>query len=172
MPLASFSGPASATHGVVCGHVTADGAAVAGAGVTLLRGDQAVARATTGTDGRYLLACVPHGAYRLRVAPPAGARVLPVADLPVVSGPAVTRQDVALAAIVVAGVVRAHGQPVAGAEVRLAGGARAWTDDAGAYRLVGVEPGAHRLVARRGADQRTRGISVPTEGPVDIDLSA
>lgn len=72
-------------------------------------------------------------------------------------------------------VSAATGEPLAGVSVRVEGtGLRAETDARGAFRLTGVPPGTHRLVARRlglGAERRRVEVAAGTVAEVEIRLS-
>lgn len=170
VPLVTLTGPASATHGTICGRVVEGGEPIAGAHIELLRNDGLVARTISDAAGRYIFSRVPHGDYRLRVTPDSPTRFMPAPETPVASAPTITRAEIKVQQIAVLGTITDKGHPVSGVEVRI-GDDRTWTDDAGAYRLAGVEPGQRELVATRGNLTRRKSLPVPTNGPVDIDLS-
>jgi iron complex outermembrane receptor protein len=67
--------------------------------------------------------------------------------------------------------VDADGAPVPGAVVAIEGLATATTDTNGAFRLRGISPGAHRLVARRlGYHEVARWVSIGSGAVVQIEL--
>ncbi|WP_040775232.1 MFS transporter [Nocardia pneumoniae] len=180
-PRASFDADSVEYEGrSLSGYVhRADGHPVASAALTLIdqRGRQA-ARASGGSDGRYVVGAPEAGNYVLIVSAaghqPAALNVT-LADRP-------QQVDITLlGSSEVSGVVRSrtHGEPLPGATVTLTdpdgevvGSATAASD--GAYVCHGVVPGAYTLVAiAEHMRPSATTLTVPDNGPLrhDIDLA-
>jgi hypothetical protein len=91
-------GITTATEGQLTGRVTTSGAAVAGATVTVSRGDQTAATATTGTDGAYALTLPKGDGYTVSV-DKSGYQTASQSDVVVRAARTVT-VDLALTAVV------------------------------------------------------------------------
>lgn len=157
---AAPGGPRAGAANAVVGIVTrADsGAPVAGVEVVLF-GDAEVMPVTTAPDGRYAVADVPDGEYRLRFAPPAGSDLAATfwrasagwegADPVTVGGGATAVADMVLpVGARLSGMVTraADGAPVPGVTVYAdgdGGSAVAETGSDGRYSLVGLNAGAY-----------------------------
>lgn len=153
----------------VRGRVTgADGAPIADAMVSLRltggdpRGRRDSGGATTDDDGGYRATGLAAGTYTIDVWSPRGGTPRPAPTVDVPATGEVTRDVVLAATGDVAGtVVDPAGRPVARARVRVTGasspfsGATLSASD-GTFVLIGVEPGARRVIASRGWGEELR----------------
>ena len=178
--------PAAVVEGTVRGAVRADGAGVAGVGVTLAGGSSRTT--TTGTGGSYSLPGVPAGAYQVEIAGFPQDLTFTATRLPAViatSGQEVvvdfTGEVIRTASIV--GSVRAGGAPLSGVQLRLVGGRegeppqelQAVTDAQGSYGFPGLRAGSYvvSLPESSGGVQfadTTRSVTVGVGESVSVDF--
>jgi hypothetical protein len=174
--------------GSITGRVTTDGNPVAGAVIVLLVGtshgsqdEGALARARTDQDGRYHIADIPSGTYRVRPLVPAYVDVEAGASgggsVRVPSGAEVNGVDFSLVrgGVITGRVTDQNGAPLLRQSVNLysideqgrpqrafpqIGGPA--TDDRGIYRIYGLSPGTY--IASVGMDPKQSGRSLGRDG--------
>jgi protocatechuate 3,4-dioxygenase beta subunit len=164
-------------HGSV---VDERGAPVAGAAVEAKSGPSGPdpRYTVTGADGRYRLTPIATDVVLEVGAPGHGSAAREIAVGPLGGAPVLRREDFTLVqadAALEGRVLDANGSAVAGASVRVAGGASraarpAVTDAAGQFRLAGVVGGSHRLRVEH-PDYAPAEVEAATGAAVELRLS-
>jgi hypothetical protein len=156
--------------GLVSGQVTdaSTKAPVAEARVLLARTDGALGEsiaARTDEQGRFTIANVPAGSYRVFAVDPDYLRKEHATSVVVTPGKPIANIAIALTrtAVIAGRVTNEHGEPAPNIFVRawtaIGQVAETRTNDLGEYRLFGLEPGAYTISAERYLAPRIEGAS-------------